>query len=172
MIPIHHHQNQCEKTMEKPKRKRIRLEGYDYSQNNAYFITICSKMKNNLFWKSASPNQTIDADFLPLSKIGHVIEDTIQNIPLVYRNIEIDIFMIMPNHIHMILCITDDLGPTPTISTVINQFKGIVTKRVGYPIWQKSFYDRIIRNEKEYQFIWDYIYYNPVNWVDDTKYGS
>lgn len=60
----------------------------------------------------------------------------------------------------------------PTISAVINQFKGVVTKQVGYPVWQKSFYDHIIRNEEEYQLIWDYIDLNPVNWIDDTKYGS
>lgn len=158
--------------MEKPIRKQNRLEGYDYSQNNAYFITICSKKKQNLFWNVANPNLTFEIERLPLSNFGLTFEESIQKIPVIYPNVKIDIFMIMPNHIHMILCITDNCGRVPTISTVINQLKGAVTKQIGYSIWQKSFYDHIIRCDEEYQLIWDYIYFNPVNWIDDTKYGS
>lgn len=158
--------------MEKPKRKQIRLEGYDYSQNNAYFITICSRKKQNLFWITENPNLTFEIEMLPLSNIGLIIQEAIGKIPVVYPNIEIDIFTVMPNHLHMILCITENSGCAPTVSTIINQLKGAVTRQVGYPIWQKSFYDRIIRSDKEYQHIRDYIYFNPANWIDDAKYGS
>lgn len=161
--------------MEKHKRKPNRLENYDYSQNNAYFLTLCSKRKQNLFWDEEKLTHPFELEFLPLSNVGTIIEETIRKIPVVYPSVEIDTCVIMPNHIHIILRLSDDLGRAmraPTISAVINQFKGVVTKQVGYPVWQKSFYDHIIRNEEEYQLIWDYIDLNPVNWIDDTKYGS
>ncbi|MHB0924140.1 MAG: transposase [Bellilinea sp.] len=157
--------------MEKPKRKQIRLEGYDYSQNNAYFITICSRKKQKLFWNTENPTLTFENELLPLSNIGLIIQESIGKIPYVYPNVEIDIFTIMPNHLHMIICITENRGRA-TVSTIINQLKGAITKQVGHSIWQKSFYDRIIRNDEEYQRIRDYIYFNPANWIDDTKYGS
>ncbi|MHB1482586.1 MAG: transposase, partial [Bellilinea sp.] len=94
--------------MEKPKRKQIRLEGYDYSQNNAYFITICSRKKQKLFWNTENPTLTFENELLPLSNIGLIIQESIGKIPYVYPNVEIDIFTIMPNHLHMIICITEN----------------------------------------------------------------
>lgn len=157
------------------------MKDYDYSQNNAYFLTICSKGKQNIFWDESKLNQAFELATLPLSNVGLIIEETIRKIPTIYSNVEIDTYVIMPNHIHMILYLTDNYGramraPTvstiPTVSMIINQFKGVVTKQIGYSIWQKSFFDHIIRNEEEYQLIWNYIDLNPVNWIDDTKFGS
>ncbi len=94
--------------------------------------------------------------------------------------IRINKYVIMPNHIHMIVII-DNLcegsslsdGRTqfaPIVSRLIKQFKGSITKQIGFPIWQKSFHDRIIRNEKEYSALWNYIEYNPVNWENDSLF--
>ncbi len=91
----------------------------------------------------------------------------------------LDQFCIMPNHIHMILAITDDDGPqwsaAPTaarqsISTRIQTFKTMVTKELGHPIFQRSFYDHIIRNPKDYENACNYIFLNPINWANDELY--
>lgn len=156
--------------MDLPKRKNIRLHNYNYSYNGAYFITICTKNKENLLWKNVGANCVRLLDQLPLSKIGIVIENEIYKLNTVYENIKVDKYQIMPNHIHLIIFIYEDSnGRTqfaPTISRIIKQFKGSITKQIGFSIWQKSFYDRIIRNEKEYQSVWNYIHNNPLKYLE------
>ena len=156
--------------MDLPKRKNIRLNDYNYSSNGAYFITICTKNKENLLWKNVGANCVRPLDQLQLSKIGIVIENEIYKLNTVYENIKVDKYQIMPNHIHLIIFIYEDSnGRTqfaPTISRIIKQFKGSITKQIGFSIWQKSFYDRIIRNEKEYQSVWNYIHNNPLKYLE------
>lgn len=156
--------------MDLPKRKNIRLNDYNYSSNGAYFITICTKNKENLLWKNVGANCVRPLDQLPLSKIGIVIENEIYKLNTVYENIKVDKYQIMPNHIHLIIFIYEDSnGRTqfaPTISRIIKQFKGSITKQIGFSIWQKSFYDRAIRNEKEYQSVWNYIHNNPLKYLE------
>lgn len=156
--------------MDLPKRKNIRLNDYNYSSNGAYFITICTKNKENLLWKNVGANCVRPLEQLPLSKIGIVIENEIYKLNTVYENIKVDKYQIMPNHIHLIIFIYEDSnGRTqfaPTISRIIKQFKGSITKQIGFSIWQKSFYDRIIRNEKEYQSVWNYIHNNPLKYLE------
>lgn len=156
--------------MDLPKRKNIRLHNYNYSYNGAYFITICTKNKENLLWKNVGANCVRPLDQLPLSKIGIVIENEIYKLNTVYENIKVDKYQIMPNHIHLIIFIYEDSnGRTqfaPTISRIIKQFKGSITKQIEFSIWQKSFYDRVIRNEKEYQSVWNYIHNNPLKYLE------
>ena len=156
--------------MDLPKRKNIRLNDYNYSSNGAYFITICTKNKENLLWKNVGANCVRPLDQIPLSKIGIVIENEIYKLNTVYENIKVDKYQIMPNHIHLIIFIYEDSnGRTqfaPTISRIIKQFKGSITKQIGFSIWQKSFYDRIIRNENEYQSVWNYIHNNPLKYLE------
>lgn len=156
--------------MDLPKRKNIRLNDYNYSSNGAYFITICTKNKENLLWKNVGANCVRPLDQLPLSKIGIVIENEIYKLNTVYENIKVDKYQIMPNHIHLIIFIYEDSnGRTqfaPTISRIIKQFKGSITKQIGFSIWQKSFYDRVIRNEKEYQSVRNYIHNNPLKYLE------
>ena len=128
------------------------------------------KNKENLLWKNVWANCVRPLDQLPLSKIGIVIENEIYKLNTVYENIKVDKYQIMPNHIHLIIFIYEDSnGRTqfaPTISRIIKQFKGSITKQIGFSIWQKSFYDRIIRNEKEYQSVWNYIHNNPLKYLE------
>ncbi len=156
--------------MDLPKRKNIRLHNYNYSYNGAYFITICTKNKENLLWKNVGANCVRPLDQLPLSKIGIVIENEIYKLNTVYENIKVDKYQIMPNHIHLIIFIYEDSNWrtqfAPTISRIIKQFKGSITKQIEFSIWQKSFYDRIIRNEKEYQEVWNYIHNNPLKYLE------
>ena len=160
--------------MNLPKRKLNRLAGYDYSQNNAYFITVCVKGKSHILWNAVDHSTTVSIDDIPLSKIGNFADAAINNISQFYPNACVEKYAIMPNHIHMILLLTENSGSaarSPTVSTIINQLKGFITKQVGYSIWQISFYDHIIRNDEEYRLVWDYIDANPINWQCDNKFG-
>ena len=160
-------------------RKNIRLKGYDYSSVGYYFITICVKDKHETLWTNpvgaafGRPSFTTPT---PLSEIGALINSEIQKIEDVYESVRIDKYVIMPNHIHMIIVLTETTGEdgrpqaAPTISRIINQFKGSVTKRLGFSIWQKLFHDRVIRDEAEYHAKWQYIEDNPVRWADDEYY--
>ena len=156
---------------ELPARKSIRLESHDYSAAGAYFVTICVKDGHELLWDDTS----VGAHSVrpQLSSIGEAVELAIKNIPLVYVDIKIDNYAIMPNHIHMILGIQESRGRTlcaPTVSRVVKQMKEYITKQIGYSIWQKSFHDHIIRDDTEYQKIWKYIDENPARWAEDEYY--
>ena len=145
-----------------PKRKTIRLKEYDYSNEGMYFITICTKSRIKLF------GEIIEANKIKLTNIGKTVEKSIKFLEQIYHNITIDEYIVMPNHIHMIIIINEknDL----TISRIINQYKGGITKNIGYSIWQKSFYEHIIRNEKEHLKIKEYIQNNIENWKEDCNF--
>ena len=159
--------------MNLPSRKQHRLPNFDYSLPGAYFITICTKDRKNLFWKDSRSNIVCAQDII-LSPWGKIVASAIQNIPSHYPAISLDRYVVMPNHVHLLLQIhTDPKGciiPTPPISTVIQQMKGYCTKQIGASIWQKLFHDHVIRNEKDYAKIWEYIEYNPYKWADDCFY--
>ena len=155
-----------------PKRKNTRLKGYDYSQPGYYFVTICTKDRQRLFWKVGATCGRPDLE-LQLTSVGHTVNEEINKISSIFNNIKINKYVIMPNHVHMIIVISEESGRSktaPTISRIIQQFKGSITRQVGFPIWQKLFYDHIIRNEKEYQKVWEYIDTNPLKWEEDEYY--
>lgn len=160
--------------MSHPEREQNRLMGYDTSQNGAYFITVCVQDRAEILWKSVGANCVRPDQPVPLSDIGEMIDREINKIKFVYESVAVDKYCIMPNHIHMILLISYvQNGRTqfaPTISRVIKQWKGAITKQAGTSIWQKSFHDHIIRNEREYEKIWNYIDGNPLCWEKDCFY--
>lgn len=158
-----------------PQRKPNRLTEYDYSTPNAYFLTICTKNRKNLFWKNVGA--IIDRpENVPLTNLGCLVRQCIIEIPMHYPMISVDNFVVMPNHIHLLLQIhTDADGRSliaPTISTVVRLMKGTVSKQAGFSVWQKGFYDHVIRNDKDYQSIWNYIQGNPSKWTEDQLYIS
>lgn len=158
--------------MDLPKRKHPRLKNYDYSQNGCYFVTICVKDKKRLL---GSVNVGRDAYIPPqteLSFIGKVTEKYILNIEKVYKNISVDNYVIMPNHIHLLLIFysspCDDGGmraSRPTLHTVVRSLKTMVTKEIGYSVWQDSYYERVIQEEKGYFEAWQYIDENSHKWL-------
>ena len=153
--------------MELPKRKPTRLKNYDYSMPGAYFITICVANRKPILWNvgaaTCRPN---------LSKIGNIVETAISQIPEHYPMISVDKYCVMPDHIHMILSINADENgrqvAAPTVSTVVGHIKRWVSMQIGQSIWQKSFIDRVIRNDKGYRAVWEYIENNPIKL--DTAY--
>ncbi len=155
-----------------PKRKYPRIKNYDYSNVGAYFITVCTSQRRNYFWQSvvgactARPQNPCD---IKLSEYGKIADDAINNIPKIYPNVTVDNYVIMPDRIHLILIIhSDECGRAmhaPTVMRVIQQMKGYITKQIGLPIWQKSFFDHIIRNREDYEKHIKYIYENPLRFV-------
>ena len=149
--------------MELQNRKSTRLKGYDYSNQNYYFVTICTHNKLHLF-----------GDVNKLNEFGEIAEMELLNIPTHFDCIRIDKYVIMPDHIHGIIIIgyndeSERSRPFPTLSTIIGLYKSGVSKRIheikpNIIIWQKSFNDRIIRNEQGYLEVCKYINENPLKW--------
>ena len=152
-------------------RKQNRLDSFDYSSNAAYFITICTKNRRNLFWNAVGASIARPPE--RLSSYGRTVDDAIRVIPIHYPTVVLEKYVVMPNHVHLLLRISSDSGqPSPTISTVIQQMKGYVTKKSGADIWQKSFHDHVVRNESDYLEIWEYIENNPQKWALDCFYNE
>ncbi|MEG1624499.1 MAG: transposase, partial [Raoultibacter sp.] len=157
-----------------PKRKKIRLKGYDYSSNGAYFVTICTHNREMLFGN-------VGADSIS----ARMVDDIWHKIINQYKNIQCPQYVIMPNHFHAIIVAERaDMESAPTISTIIQSFKRystieyikLVKQKIFPPfnkqIWQRSFHDHIIRNEQEYQKLWEYIDTNPQKWEEDCFYQA
>lgn len=178
-------------TMDLPKRKQIRLKEYDYSTDGAYFVTVCTKDKKHLFWDEekmrlkktnrigadvCSLEYIIRPEDINLSRTGEIVKEAIENIPIKYENVTLDSFVIMPNHIHIIIFIENPCNgrmiSAPTRSVVIGQMKRYASKTAGFGIWQKSFYDHIIRNYRDYEEKQNYILSNPSKWVEDEYYSQ
>ena len=156
-----------------PIRKPVRLKGYDYSTSGAYFITICTKERAELLSKIIVGD---DAHIVPknqLSDYGLICDKYINSINIKYENVSVDKYVIMPNHIHLIIFLHGTMwasSPTMNIESIIRSFKTLVTKEIGNPIWQRSYHDHIIRGEKDYLKIWEYIDTNVIKWNEDCFY--
>lgn len=112
--------------MNSKTRKPNRLKNYDYSQNGVYFITVCVENRNPIL--SYIP---VGANCVRLSKVGEIVEEEIKNISEIYKNVTVENYVIMPTHIHLLVFIDTFSGRTqfaPTISRIIKQFKGVITK--------------------------------------------
>ncbi len=158
-----------------PKRKSIRLKDYDYSNNGVYFVTICTHDRKCLFGDIVVGQGLCSCR---LSQIGNIVVEEIDALLIRYPTITISNYVIMPNHIHLIIEIErQEQSPCPTIGDIICALKSITTKKSnlcdnikGCKIWQFRYYDHIIRNEKEYQKIWEYVDTNPRLWEQDYLY--
>ena len=150
-----------------PNRKQIRIKNYDYSTPGAYFITVCTANREKIFWNGVGAD-SIRPGKLPLSSSGKIAEQAVLQIASHYENIVVDKYCIMPDHIHLILRIESNISgriiSAPTISTVVGSMKRWVSKQIGKPIWQKSFYEHGIRNQQDYDEIWTYIDNNPLKY--------
>lgn len=173
------------------KRHSLRLKGYDYSNEGVYFVTVVTHGREMLF------GNVVDGEML-LNDFGKIVSSTWGDLINHFENIELGEFAIMPNHFHGIVIITTSVGvgskPTPekTINTpsraghgpaptwlpeIMRQFKTFSSKNInqlrgatGTAVWQRGFYDHIIRNEKDYNNIVNYIAMNPSNWEKDDEF--
>ncbi|PSR53426.1 hypothetical protein AHMF7605_07735 [Adhaeribacter arboris] len=180
-------------------RRSIRLKGYDYSQSGAYFITLCPYHREHLFGEIVNGNTV-------LSEYGQIAFNEWVRTPVKRSNVALDVFVIMPNHLHGIVIINDtgeshspildDMAwnkiqlqfnnkgecDSPlrslsnTVGAIVRGYKWVVTKQInllcsGQIIWQRNYYEHIIRNEQAYQTISEYIMNNPAKWEEDKFFS-
>lgn len=172
-----------------PQRKQIRLLGYDYSQCGYYFVTICTENRKCLFGHIVGVGrdrpvaigrdrpEMIGRDGIILNNYGEIIDNVLESLPN-HHSVKLDEYQIMPNHIHFILQI-NDAGASrraPTLGLVVGLFKSETTKQIrnllknpNIIIWQRNYYEHIIRNEIELNKIREYIKSNPQMWERDRN---
>ncbi len=159
--------------MDLPERKQTRLKNYDYSSPGAYFITMCVKNKENLLGEIVGCGD-FDTPQMILSEYGKILHKYIVMMNQKYSHIKIDKYIIMPNHFHMILSITGYNGASQTAAPYNNESSKFVSLLKRYcnreykkNIWQRSFHNHIIRSDRDYDKIWEYIDTNIIRWDDD-----
>jgi REP element-mobilizing transposase RayT len=171
-------------------RQSVRLRAYDYSQDGAYFVTICTLNRLCIFGG-------IDSGTMILNENGIIAQQCLQEIPTHYPNAICQHFVVMPNHVHGIIELNIRTAPvgalhaTPlppnrmsqispaagSIPTIVRSYKSAVTQRIhqtGYlgMIWQRNYYEHIIRDDENYKRIVEYIETNPVKWEDDELWNE
>ncbi|GAC1374440.1 MAG: transposase [Aquirhabdus sp.] len=165
-------------------RRSIRLKHYDYSQAGLYFITLCTHQRLSLFGD-------VVAGEMQLNEMGRVVQDVWQDLPNHYTHVELDCFVVMPNHVHGIVRFNGDvrsIHQSPTLQAqisrrnmglpkLVGRLKMVSAKRInqlrenqGVPVWQRNYHEHIIRHENAHIKIADYIHTNPLRWQEDTYY--
>ena len=180
---------------EQNRRQSIRLPSYDYAQAGAYFVTICTYNRDCLLGE-------IPGSEMSLTRAGEVALGCWNDLPNHYSHVEIDEFVVMPNHVHGIIVLTDQQGktsisesvtgagrgqvgaglkPAPTerrhpLPEIVRAFKTFSSRRInerrgspGVPVWQRNYYERVIRDERELDAIRQYIVDNPAKWAEDIE---
>ena len=143
-------------------RKPTRMPGYDYKTCGYYFITICTADKKCMFGTTKQLNEW-----------GKIAEQDLMEIPQHFSSVQIDAFIIMPNHVHMILNIEQE--STVSVNHIIGLYKSGVSRKIrknvpDVKIWQRSYHDHVIRNQAEYEKTWEYVTYNRQKWEEDCYY--
>lgn len=168
------------------KRRSIRIKDYLYTDDGAYYVTICTHQKQCLFG-------TITDDGVWLSNFGTIVVEEWEKTAQLRDYVKLDAFVIMPNHVHGIIIIQGDknvgarcIAPLPrkfgpleskSLSTIVGTFKAAVTRQINRyrntpsaKIWQRNYYERVIRNDSELNKIRNYIHTNPARWQEDDLY--
>ncbi len=164
-----------------PQRKRLRLKHYDYSTQGLYFLTVCCR--NHICYFGS-----IAKDKMQLNDAGLIIEKWYLKIPEKFTNLAIHDYVIMPNHFHCVLEIMQSQTAVghagPSLPDVMQWFKTMTTndyiknvktnnwQRFDKRLWQRSYFEHVVRTEQNHQTIVDYIKYNPQKWADDKYYKS
>ena len=149
-------------------RKSPRMAGFDYSSVNYYFITICTYDKRCIFGTISK-----------LNELGEIAKNDMLRMNSHYENIRLDNFIVMPNHIHAIVIIENknDMESRIKLDDVIGLYKSGVSRKIRkikpeIKVWQRSFHDHVIRNQQEYEKIWQYVQFNYQKWKDDCFYAE
>ena len=168
-----------------PQRKPTRLRDYDYNIPGGYFITICTQEKRQILSRIQVGGDVLDApNSIKLLPYGEIADKYIKQLSNFYDGLKVEHYVIMPNHIHILLFVYDTsaLGdgasrtspPTAkqhaAVSSFVSTFKRFCNKEYGMNIWQRHFHDHIIRNKEDLEQHLKYIYENPVKWKSDPLF--
>lgn len=167
------------------RRRSVRLKGWDYASRGAYFVTVCAHGRECAFGEVRSGR-------VALNEAGRVVESAWNDLPRHYPRAGLDAFVVMPNHVHGILVIGKgsyvgaDFKSAPTdmkpmrrhpLSEIVRAFKAFSTRRInllrqtpGHPLWQRNYYEHIIRGEDELNPAREYVLHNPLEWAEDENH--
>jgi len=180
--------------LKEPHRHSIRLKEHDYGHPGAYFVTVCTRHRECLF------GEVVEGKVV-LSTFGKIVEDEWHRTKQLRQGVDLDAFIVMPNHFHAIITLTGfpmfanrrgtmHRAPTPkleqfgrptsnSIPTIIRGIKSSVTQRInalrgapGQPVWQRNYYEHVIRNEIDLEEIREYIQNNPLKWLEDENHPA
>ena len=140
-----------------PKRKPLRLPEFPYPQAAYYFVTVCCKNKAPLFGHIVG-NGLDRSAAVCLSRCGEIADADLQALPQHFAGVQVLKYVIMPDHLHLILALDGQSAPLPQI---LASYKSGVSRKCGRAVWQKSYYDHVIRGQKDFEEIWQYIDNNP-----------
>ena len=169
--------------MKPAKRKPNRLATFDYSTVGAYFITICAKNRKPIFGQVVGGG-VLDAPHLAPSPYGKIVAAQLETMSHFYPSVQIEKSVVMPNHIHFIVSLTQGPSgasgtPPPTsarsvqaIPSFVSTLKRLTNKAAHTDLWQRGYYDHVIRGQQDYDDIWQYIDNNPAKWTLDALYIS
>ncbi|PZV17051.1 MAG: transposase [Pseudanabaena sp.] len=145
-------------------RRSIRLQGYDYSQSGAYFVTICTFQRQHLFGE-------VNDEKMQLNVNGQIVSAIWQQIPRHFPTVELDEFILMPDHLHGIIVISEQAEQSISLATIIQNFKSVSTRKInkitqnsGVSIWQRNYHERIVRSDQDLDRLRHYMLANPENW--------
>ncbi len=150
--------------MNYPKRKYPRLKNFDYAAGGVFCVTICTKGKQHCL------GMVVDGEEarVQLSPVGTLVQRQIDNIPNAYPGVKLLNRVVMPNHAHILLQIPEENARS--LLTVIRSTKTMTTRALGYSLWQPSFYEHIVRDERDALRFWRYIEENPKKWTLDPYF--
>jgi putative transposase len=160
-------------------RRSIRLRGYDYSLPGAYFVTICARERRCLFGKVVD-NQAY------FTQAGELVVHSWDSLPQHFPEVELNAFVLMPNHIHAIIVLEEHASAStvmdpkrPTLGQVVAFFKYQTTKGLnelwqtpGEPVWQRNYFEHVIRNEASLRQLREYVTHNAAHWQQDSLYSD
>jgi len=174
-------------TLPLPRRRTIRFQGFDYSQAACYFVTICAKENRCVFGRVVGAK-------MQLNSLGKIVEECLLAVPRHFGNAEIPTRAVMPNHVHTIIVLrgkasnaittkttcahteTFAAPVTGSIPTIVRSFKSAVTRaaraafrKPSLDVWQRNYFERVIRSDDEFRKTWQYICENPARWDFDPE---
>src|SRR6185295_7946363 len=163
------------------RRRSLRLPGFNYGQIGVYFITLCVQHRKYLFGDVVN-------DTMRVNEFGKIVADEWRRMPTMRPNVVLDEFVVMPNHFHALLAIEgsrrgvlntpsgQSRSPSQTIGAVLRGFKAATTKKIneyrgqfGEALWQRNYYEHVVRNDDELRRIREYIVNNPMQWALDRE---
>lgn len=164
-----------------PQRKPLRKEGFDYDFCGVYFITICTQDRREILSQIVGvdvPDDPYDYQQIKLTDYGTIADKYVKQLNDFYNHLSIEWYVIMPNHIHILLNVLDGTSRTSsptkqhsTVSQFVSTFKRFCNKEYGGNIWQRGYNDHIIRDREDYEKHVRYIVENPMNWYFDELYN-
>ena len=159
------------------ERKAVRLKDWDYGSPGVYFITVCAKERKPLFGRVVGGG-VLDAPTVALTPEGMALRDQIADLDRSCADVTVDALVIMPNHVHILLRVEEGPSGTPaptsranqTVPRAIAAMKRLCNRKCGRQLFQRGFYDHIIRDQDDYDRVRVYMAENPAKWVEDPEY--